>query len=168
MALSPSFTLSGTSDPSSLTLTDTSTGTDGAVVGRKINLYDVSNNLFGSSPYDFPNFPGTTSITINPFLKDKSINVVVTWVDNVGTVLYTASKIYASTGYGEQFYSGLTRNLTSQPGIANDQQFRENFSWLRTLLDSTVLAINNMQDIIAAQNCIDQYNGMIQNQNDFF
>lgn len=168
MALSPSFVLAPTSDPSALSVVDSSTGSDGAVVGRKINLSDVSNNLFAASPYDFPNFPGTTSITINPFQVDKAINVVVTWINNVGAVLYTATQIYASTGYGEQFYFQLTQQQQGDPNFLNDQQYFQNKSKLRVLLDSAQQAIVVGQDVFSANTAISLYQPFLQNRNLYF
>lgn len=169
MPLTPSFSVSVTADPSAVVITDTSTGSDGAVVGRKINIYDVSNTLFGNSPYDFPNFPGTTSITINPLTKDKALQIVLTWVSNTGAPLYgPISQIYVFTGYAEQFFSGLTRSQASTPSIVADQQFYQNKSTLRVLIDSANLAISNMQSIGNAQNCIELYTPFLQNPNLFF
>ena len=168
MALTQSFTLAPTADASALLVTDTSTGSDGAVVGRKINIFDVSNVLFGASPYDFPNFPASTSITINPFQVDKAINVILTWISNTGAVLYTANKIYASTGYAEAFYYSLTQKQQSNPAFLNDQQYFENKSKLRVLIDSANQAISVGNDIFSANTAIALYQVMIQNPNLYF
>lgn len=168
MALTVDFSLGPTSDPSALTVTDLSTGTDGAVVGRKINIYNVSNVLYGSSPYDFPNFPAASSITINPFLSDAAINVVMTWVNNTGGVLYTASKIYASVGYGEQFFYSLTQQQQGNPSFLNDTQYFENKSKLRTLIDSATQAITTGADVYSANTAISLYQIMLNNPNLYF
>jgi hypothetical protein len=168
MPLTQSFTLSPTSDPSALNVVDTSTGTDGAVVGRKINIYDVPNVLFGASPYDFPNFPASASITINPFTADKAINVVITWINNVGAVLYTASKIYTSTGYAEQFYYQLTQQQQGDPSFLQDQQYFQNKSKLRVLIVSANQAITEGNDIFSANTAIALYQVMLQNPKLYF
>lgn len=168
MALSQSFTAAGTVDPSAIFITDTSTGTDVAVVGRKVNIYDISNALFGSSPYDFPDFPATTTLTINPLTKDKALQIVVTWVNVSGTVLYTASVIAVFTGYGEQFYYQLTQNQSGNPNILNDNGYFENKSKLRTLLDSATQSISIGNDIYSAQSSIDLYQILLDNEKLFF
>lgn len=166
MALTPAFTITQLSDPSAIILTDTSTGSDGAITDRKINLYDVSNNIYGSSPYDWP--IAGSSITINPLQKDKSLLIVVTWVNNVGAVLYTLGQVFAFVGYAEQFFSGLTRNQVSQPTITADQQYYQNKSKLRVLIDSAIQAITSMNDIYNAQNCIDLYTPLLNNPQLYF
>lgn len=168
MPLTPSFSLSATADPSALSVVDSSTGSDGAVVGRKINIFDVSNVLFGASPYDFPSFPGTASITINPFQKDSAVNVVVTWINNVGTVLYTASKIYASTGYAEAFYYLLTQQQQGNPAFLQDQNYFQNKSKLRVLIDSCNQAISVGNDVFSANTSIALYQVMLNNPKLYF
>lgn len=168
MALSASFSVVGTIDPTALLITDTSTGTDVAVVGRKINIYDVSNALFGASPYDFPNFPATTSITINPLQRDKALLVVVTWINSIGGTVYTASNIAVFTGYAEALYYSLTQEQQAKPSIINDSQYFENKSKFRVLIDSANQAISVGQDIYSAQNCIELYQPMIDNPKIYF
>lgn len=166
MSLVPNFSIGVTSDPSACVLTDISTGSDVAITDRKISLYDVSNNVFGSSPYDWP--LASSTITINPLQKDKAILILVTWVNSSGVVLYTLGQIFAFVGYAEQFFSGLTRNQVSMPTIVSDQQYYQNKSKLRVLIDSAVKAIANMNDIFSAQNCIDLYTPLIQNPTFYF
>lgn len=169
MPIVPSFSISQGADPSAIILTDTSSGSDGTITDRKINLYDSANVLFGASPYDFPYVSGAgDTITINPLLKDKALNIVITWVNSSSG--YTSSQIFAFTGYGQQFYNGLTRAQTSQPSIVNDQNYYTNKGILETELNSAALAIGDMNDQFAAQNCIDRYTFMINitNQKLFF
>lgn len=166
MPIVPSFSVSQGADPSGIIITDTSTGSDGTITDRKINLYDSANVLFGASPYDFPYVSGAgDTITINPLLKDKALNIIITWLNVSGTVLYTASNPYAFRGYGQQYYNGLTRAQTSQPGIVNDQNYYTNKGILETELNSAALAISDMNDLFAAQNCIDRYTFMIKTTN---
>lgn len=168
MALTPSFTANGTANPSEISFVDTSTGSDGAVVGRKINIYDIFNNLLFSSPYDWPDFPGTTTLTINPLEKDIAANIVVTWVDSGGGVLYTASQIAVFTGYAEQFFYQLTQNQTGKPNLLNDNGYFENKSKLRTLIDGANQSIAVGNDIVSAQTSVDLYIPMLQNQDLYF
>lgn len=166
MAIVQSFTLAPTSTPANLLVTDTSTGSDGAVVGRKILLYDVSNNLLNT--YDFPNFPASTSITISPFQKDAAVNVTVNWVSNIGAILYTASKIYAATQYAEAFYFSLTQQQQGNPSFLNDQQYFENKSKLRVLIDSANQAITVGNDVFSANTAISLYQILLNNPTLYF
>ena len=166
MPLSPAFTATQLADASAIILQDTSTGSDGAIADRKINLYDVSNNLFGSSPYDWP--IANASITINPLQKDKALLIIITWVDSSGAVLYTLGQIFVFTGYAEVFFYSLTQEQQANPNIINDQQYFSNKSKLRTLIDSATQAISVGQDIYSAQNCLDLYQPMLNNALTYF
>lgn len=160
MALTPSFTITPTSNAAAFTLTDTSTGSDGAIVGKVILLYLVSNSLLVPS---IPWPTATNPITISPLTQDVALNVTVNWVDVDGNVLYTASMIYAFVQYGEQFYYGLTQQATATPTIVNDQLYYQNKSILRDELDSAVQAITIGQDVYSAQECIGRYQQLINN-----
>jgi hypothetical protein len=166
MALSPAFTATQLADPSAIILTDTSSGSDGAIADRKINIYDISNNIFGSSPYDWP--IANASTTINPLQKDKALLILVTWVNNVGTVLYTLGQIFVFTGYAEAFFYSLTQEQQANPNIINDQQYFSNKSKLRTLIDSATQAISVGQDLYSAQNCLDLYQPMLNTPLSYF
>lgn len=165
MAFVQSFQINITADPSAINIVDTSTGSDGAIVDRVITLYKTDNSVFGT--FDFPLSSGS-SITINPLVVDLALNIQINWNNNVGSSLYTYSKIYAFTGYGEFFYYSLTQEQTGKPTIINDQLYFSNKSKLRTLLDSANQAISIGNDIYSAQSCIAQYQLLLQNPTLYF
>lgn len=165
MAFVPSFSTSITGDPSAIVLLDTSTGSDGAINSRQVLLYTVAQVLLVPAiPWQLATNPGT----FTPLTKDYGLNVQVNWIDSGGTVLYTSSQIHAFTQYGEQFFSNLTRLQNSQPKIVNDTNFYNNKLKLRVELDSATQAIDEMADIFSAQQCIERYQYLIQNQANFF
>jgi len=168
MALTVAFSIGVSSDPSAIILNDLSTGSDGAVVGRKIALSTPNGLPYANSPYDWPNFPGTTSITINPLTQDQALIVTVNWVNNVGVMIYTSSLIYVFTQYGLQFLAGLTQQQIANPSIVDDQNFMQNKFTLFTELKSAQNAIDIGQSVSAAQSCVNRYSNMIQNQDMYF
>lgn len=165
MSLTPNFTIAQTSNQSQLFLTDTSTGSDGAITDRQILIYRTDNSLLVPS-IDWP--IANTSITIATLTMDVAINAVVNWIDSGGGVLYTKAMIFAATQYAEQFYYGLTQQQSSQPNIVNDQNYFANKSKLRTLIDSATQAINVGNDIYSAQTSIALYQMMLQYPNIYF
>jgi len=167
MAFSPSFTIgiSTDGDASAIILTDTSTGSDGAIASRQILLYQTDNTLLTAA---IPWASATNPITINPLTQDIALNITINWLDSSGATLYTSSQIYAFTFYAELFYATLTRNQSSQFKVTQDSNYYSNKSLLRVLIDSTNQAINVMQDIFSAETCISLYQQLINNQNYYF
>jgi hypothetical protein len=165
MPFVPAFTIAQTIDPSAIVLQDTSTGSDGAIASRQILLYTTFNTLLVPA-IAWP--LATNPITINPLQQDYGLSVTINWLNSAGGVIYTNSQIFAFCQYGEQFYSNLTRQQTSQPNIVNDKVYYPDKFILRDLLDSAYLAIGQMADIQSAQNCILLYQQMIQNQTLYF
>jgi hypothetical protein len=170
MALTPSFSLSQTSnplDPTSLVITDTSTGSDGSIASVQVQLKDVNNNPFASSPYNLAYVLNGT-YTINPFVKDAAITVVVNWLNGSGTILYTSNQLFVNTSFGELFLYQLTQQQTASPNIVNDSTFYTNKEKLREELDSAQKAISVANDITGAQNCLNRAYLLENNQNYFF
>jgi len=167
MALTPSFSLSATADPSAVSVQDTSTGSDGAITTRKIIFTQTDGTPLGGSPYDFPLSAGT-SITVNPLDKDYGLTVTVNWVDVSGAVLYTANQIFVFTQYAKLFLESLTQQQIANPEIVNDQNFIQNKFNLFQGVKSAENALTYGQSVSAAQFCITQYQELITNNQFFF
>lgn len=165
MALTPSFSVGITSSPAQIVITDTSTGSDGAIADRVITLYKVDNSILGT--YDFPLSAGS-SITISALSIDVALNIQVNWNNSGGSSLYVYNVIYAFTGYAEAFYYSLTQQQQGNPAFLNDQQYFENKSKLRTLIDSAVQAISVGKDIFSANISISLYQLLLNNPTLYF
>jgi hypothetical protein len=167
MPLVPSFTIAQTSNAAQLVLTDTSTGSDGAVTVRQILLYNSAGNLMVPA-IAWP--IADASITISPLTADIALNIQVNWNNSGGTALYTKSQLFAATQYAEQFFYSLTQQqaATTNLNILNDFPYFENKSKLRTLIDSAVQAISVGVDIFSSQFCISIYQQMLNNPNLYF
>jgi len=166
MAFSASYTITPTGNPAAFTITDTSTGSDGAITDRSILLYTSSNSLYVPA-IDFPLSDGS-SITIAPLTSDVALNVVVLWKDSSGNTLYTASQIFAFVQYGLQFLQSLTQTQISNPLVINEQSWINNKFLIFLEIQSALNAINIGQSLYAAQSCILRYTQMITNQNLYF
>lgn len=167
MPLVPSITIQPTGNGSEIVVNDTSTGSDGAITDRKINVYQANNSLLGASPYDFPLSAGS-SITINPLDKDYAVTVIFTWVNSSGTPLYTASAIGAFVQYGLLFAESLTQTQEANPNIINDENFMGNKFKLFTEIQSALNAITTGQSVFSAQSCISRYQKLITNSTYYF
>lgn len=167
MALIPSISIQATGDPSQVIVSDTSTGSDGAITDRKINVYQANNALLGASPYDFPLSAGS-SIIINPLDKDYALTIAVTWTNSVGGVLYTATAIGAFVQYALLFLQQLTQTQEANPNIISDQNFMGNKFALFTEVQSASNAITNGQSVFSAQSCITRYQKLLTNSTYYF
>lgn len=167
MPLVPYFTVAQTSNAAQLVLTDTSTGSDGAITDRQILLYNAAGNPV-VPPIDWP--IANASITIAPLTADIALNVQINWNNSGGVPLYTKSQLFAATQYAEQFFYSLTQQqaATTNLNILNDFPYYTNKSKLRTLIDSAVQAIAVGADIFSSQFCISIYQQMLNNPNLYF
>lgn len=170
MPLSPAFLIGSvntgaTIDPTAILLTDSSTGSDGAITARTISLYTVQNNLLVSViPWPL----ASTTITINPLTQDIALNVLVNWVDSGGASLYNLGQIAAFTGYGEQFNYNLIQTETSSPGILQDVNYQNYVNTLNNYLINAVKAISIGRNLGNAEAMILKETYLVQNSNLYY
>lgn len=165
MPLVPSFTLSQNNvTPSTFTLTDTSSGSDGAIANRLIYIYLADNSLFTGAPIQFPLAAGNT---ISPAILDKdyACNFVVQWVDATGIVLYSTSLLIAFRGFLSWFSYGLTQQISANNSILNQKFYMTNWWKLKTLISSAKEAIDVAGSIFNAQESLTLAQYMVTNQN---
>ena len=172
MALTPNFTASqnyGT--PSVITLTDTSTGSDGTIAKRRVYL------LQANGTYLVPT--GTTTNYINWSLADASINldvlaqdsalsITVQWLTSGDVVVQQKTTSFAFTAYNETFYYGLTEDQVANANLTASQDW---YGWKMTLrveLDSAYQAISFASDIYSAQAALNRATYISTNSNYFF
>lgn len=171
MPIVPSFSIGSvntgaTIDPTAIILTDTSTGSDGSIASRSISLYTAANVLL-VPPISWT-YPTPNPFTINPLTQDIALNVVVTYLNSSGTVLYTVSGIAAFTGYGENFNYGLIQTETSSPGILQDVNYQNYVNTLNNYLTNAVKAISVGQSIGNAQAMILKESYLVANSNLYY
>ena len=168
MPLTPSFTLGNNLvNTSSFLLTDTSTGSDGAIANRLLYLYLDDNSLFTGAPIQFPLSAGTSE-TVSILTQDFAFAATLQWVNSGGTVLYQVQvQLGVFTGYLEWFYYGLVQLIASQSNIVNDRNYYDTMSDLRTFIDSANISITTGSSIFNSQNMILKGQYIVTNQNLF-
>ena len=169
MALNPSFLTSQTiGAPSIIHFEDNSTGSDGAIVGRRIYLQKADGT------YLVPDGTTTdyivwalvdTTIDVNVLPVDMALNVRVDWVATGGSVLYTLTKLQLYQLYSNTFYYNTIQLQASMPNVINDSNYWGNVSELQSYIDNAVQAVALGGDIAAAQNACDKATYLISNQN---
>lgn len=158
--------------PSIITLTDTHTGTDVLVTGRKIYITDASGNPVvpsGNPSSVFILWPiSASTIDLNILLNDMALTITVRWVNVSNVVLYSATNIQVFTLYSETFYYSLTQQQTSNPNIIQDVNYYTNKMILRCSIDEANNAITYASDLVSSQSALNRAQYLIDHQNDFF
>lgn len=159
MALSPNFAISQVFGlPGTITLQDTSTGSDGAIVARRVYLRKAANTFLvptGTSTEYISWAYASSSISINALDKDYALDVIVQWLNNSSAVLYDKTILAGLTLYNETYSYQLTQMLSGNPLLINDDGFFERKSTLRDNIDSGNQALELAADIFGAQQCYD-------------
>ncbi len=175
MPLTPNFSTSQQAGlPSDVIITDTSTGSDVAIVERRVYLVNYAGEyvVADGTTTDYTVWPlAQSSISIDCLSADTALTVTVDWVDVSGVTLYTKTVLAGFTLYNETFYYSLTQGqaAVSNPSyILQDTTYFQNKSKLRCLIDSGDQAVTLGYDITSAQTCYDLATFMVTNQNNYF
>ena len=172
MPISPSFTASQNSGtPSIITLTDTSTGSDGAITQRRVYL------LQSNGQYLVPT--GTTTdyvewdivdstISLNVLVQDTALSITVQWLSVTNTVIESVTTSFAFTAYNETFYYGLTESQVANANLTASTNWYQTKMILRVELDSAYQAITFASDIFSAQAALNRATFISTNQSFFF
>lgn len=157
MPIVPNFSTSQTfGSPSKVTLQDTSTGSDGSLVERRVFLRKADGVFLvpegNSTQYIVWDYAVST-ITIDALDKDYGLDIVVQWLDFNFTVLYDKTIATGLTLYNETYDDGLTQKFSGNPLLINDDGYFERKSRIRTDIDSGNQAIVFAEDLFAAQQC---------------
>jgi len=171
MSFVQNFSITQSTDVTSFTITDTSTGSDSNITNRQIFLQKSDGTYLvptGTSTNYIP-FPLTSSyILLSKILNvDYCLNITVNWLDINGNVLYTKNGLYLFTGNSELFYYTLTTQQAANPNKVDDVDWYSNKLQLRTEIDSANSAVN-YSDQANAQAALNRAYYMISNQNIFF
>lgn len=175
MPLVPNFTTSQQAGlPSNVIITDASTGSDVAIVSRRVFLVNYAGEYLvaDGTTTNYTVWPlAQSSISIDCLSADTALQVTVNYVDAGGVTLYTKTSLAGFTLYNETFYYSLTQGQAaiSQPSyILQDTTYFSNKSKLRVLIDSGNQAVTLGYDITTAQICYDLATDMVSNQNYLF
>jgi hypothetical protein len=172
MPLTPSFTASQNSGlPSTIVLTDTSTGSDVTITKRRVFL------LQSNGEYLVPT--GTTtnyidwsladiSISLNVLSQDTALSITVQWLTSSNVVVVNKTTSFAFTAYNETFYYGLTEDQVANASLTSSNDWYQNKMILRVELDSATQAISFASDIFSAQAALNRATYISTNSNYFF
>jgi hypothetical protein len=175
MPLTPNFSTSQQAGlPSNVIITDTSTGSDVAIVSRRVFLVNYAGEyvVADGTTTNYTVWPlAQSSISIDCLTEDTALSVTVNYVDAGGVTLYTKTSLAGFTLYNETFYYSLTQGqaaISNPSYILQDNTYFQNKSKLRCLIDSGNQSVTLGYDITSAQICYDLATAMVSNQNLFF
>ena len=170
MPLTQSFTTSQTlGESSKINLTDTSTGTDVAVVSRRVTFTDYNGDTFveegTTTTYEeWTNFPGTTTITLDVLDgSDRAFNVRVDWVNVSGVVLYTATLLQNYTLYAKTYYINSIKAQSNNNKLKNHANFYINLLKLEVSIKESADSILLLVDITSSQAALNRAKTIIDN-----
>lgn len=145
--------------PSKVILTDTSTGSDGAITQRRVYLRKPDGTFLvpsGTSTEYIQWAYAASSITIDALDKDYGLDIIVQWLNVSNTVLYDKTIPTGLTLYNSTNSYQRTQKLSGNPLLINDDDFWERKEQLRECIESGNEAILFAEDIFAAQQCYDR------------
>lgn len=160
MALVPAFTIAQTFGlPSKVLLTDTSTGSDGAITQRRVYLKKDDGTFLvpsGTSTQYIQWAYSNASITIDALDKDYALAITVQWLDVSNTVLYDKTIPVGLDLYNSTNSYQRTQKLSGNPLLTNDDDFWERKEQLRECIESGRDAILFAGDLFSAQQAYDR------------
>lgn len=169
MAFAGNFSLAQGVDVQSFALTDTSTGSDPALTGRTIALYQANGSLLGGGTISWPLSDGATKTLTGYLPRDYSLLVLVTWQSSapIPGSSYSKSALYTFTGNSNAFAYGLLQQIAALQSITNDNGFEENLAILNSEIQNAGRA-STYGDQGNAQQCLDRIYNFITNAQFYF
>ena len=172
MALTTSFTVSQSAlTPSTLTVTDTSTGSDSNVTQRRLYIQDANGNYLvpaGTTTNYIQWVYSSPSITVNVLTQSTAALIRVDWLDVIDVVKYTLANTYALPEYDKQFLYYLVQLVGLQPTTPADTNYSSNVGLYWTNIVAGINAVTYGNDISAGQSAFDRATYMRLHQAQFF
>lgn len=176
MALTPNFSASQTiGEPGKINLSDISTGSDAAIVSRRVYIEDANGDYLvetgTTTDYEVWDY-ADSSITLDVLTQDTAANITVQWLSVSGIVLYTKTILYEFSLNGDQFLLNLTlaqisSNINSA-GLSYNNTFYLNKMKVYVALNDAANAVEIGNNIAAAQAALNRSTDLISNNNNFY
>lgn len=177
MAFTAAFSISQTSDLTSIVLTDTSSYSGeapGTFSARRIRVIKIDGTTLvpegtATSYIDFPFTDGNIKTITGILNTDYALLIelqLISLAPQSGST-YTAQEIFGFLNYLKQFYSGQISNLSDDPNVLNNTNWYDSLSKLQTEIDNAEQAVIFGQQL-SAQNAIARGTYLMNNNQYFF
>lgn len=172
MPYSQNFTVAQTSaNPAYIIMTDTSTGTDGLIVSRRITITDSNGDYVvpagvTTNYIDWPLLDNP--ISLNILTQDMALNIMVEWLYAGAVVEYDLNNNYCFSEYNKQFLYYLIQLQSLTYNIIQDNNYWGNVSTFWINIIGAINSVAIADDIFASQVCLNRATFMAQNQATYF
>lgn len=172
MPLTPNFSVSQTAvNPAYVVFTDTSSGSDGDIVSRRIYVTDSDGEPIvpDGVTTTYIAWPlATNPLNVDLLTQDAAVNIRVDWLDAGDSVLYTKNTNYALTQFSQQFLYYLIQLQSQNYNIIQDKNYWSNVGIFWANVIGAIKAVEVGNDIAASQACINRAIFMYDNQTMYF
>lgn len=176
MPFTPSFTVAQSPlDPSVVIVSDTSQGSDPAIVKRIITFKNSYGNYVvpQGTTTDYIDWPlSTNPITLNLLTQDEALCVTVSWLNSPtvdpANIIYDSIQDYCFAEFNKQFLYYLIQNQSLTFNIIQDTNYWGNVALLWTNIIGAINSVQIAGDIYASQVCLDRATFLATNQDKFF
>jgi len=172
MSFQANFTASQSSGtPSTISLQDTSTGTDVTIATRRVYLLQANGTFLvpAGTTTDYIVWDLVdTSISLDVLSQDTALSITVQWMSGIQTVVTSKTISFAFTAYNETFFYGLNQNLVGNANLSASTNWFQYMAELQLQIDSALQAITFASDIYNAQAALNRATFISTNQAYFF
>lgn len=172
MSFSQNFIVAQTpANPAYILISDTSTGSDPSIIGRRITITDCFGNYLvptgtTTNYIDWPLLDNP--ISLNVLTKDTAVNILVEWMYAGPVAHYSLNNNYCFSEFNKQFLYYLIQLQSMTYNIIQDNNYWGNVATFWTNIIGAINSVEIANDIFASQACLDRATFMAQNQANFF
>lgn len=168
MPLNPNFYLSQSGlTPSAVTAVDNSTGSDVAIVSRRIFFQTPTGTFLVESgvttDYNVWSY-ANASQTFNILAQDYAVSCTTQWLDVSNAVLYTLTQVFCLPQFNKNFFYYLVQQQALTPSIIQDANYFSNMATYWMNITGAIQAIEIGADVSASQNCLDRATSLMRTQ----
>lgn len=158
------------STPSSLTVTDNSTGLSGTITQRRVYVSNAYGEfLTGDGVVNYTEWAlAEASIVLDILTEDIGALIKVEWLNVSNVVVDEVENTYPLAEYNKQFLYYLAGLQGLTPGVYQDSNYSGNIAIFWTNIIAGINAVEYGNDIAACQNCFNRATQMRLEQNFYF
>ncbi len=158
------------STPSSLTVTDNSTGLSGTITQRRVYVSNAYGEfLTGDGVVNYTEWAlAEASIVLDILTEDIGALIKVEWLNVSNVVVDEVENTYPLAEYNQQFLYYLLGLQGLTPGVYQDSNYSGNIAIFWTNIIAGINAVEYGNDIAACQNCFNRATQMRLEQNFYF
>ncbi len=157
--------------PSRITLTDTSTGSDGAIAERRVTVVDSNGDYLveegTTTNYEVWPYADAT-ITLDLLTIDRAVYITVYWVNSGGATLYSKTILTVFRLYSITYYIYLIKSQSSNVKLKDNANFYQNEIKLLCSLQEAYDSVYYAGDIKSAQSALTRAKSLVDNPANFF